>query len=620
MADRKPRRHGEPAKPARHARNPAETNRGIARGVRIVFEDDDLLIVDKPCGMLSAYVGGPRGEGYEGDDLFSLVKKYVRSRARSRARVPVFVVHRLDREVSGLMVFAKSERALHWLKEDLRARRLNRLYYAVVEGELPTTGAGSSGTVQSYLWENARGQVESSDTPPPAARSSAPGRGNREGPDAKLAVTHWRCVNAGRGCSLLQVRLDTGRKNQIRVHMKEMGHPIAGDRRYGAATDPIGRVCLHAGELGLAHAFSGRPLRLKSPVPREFFRLVGAGRDEAAAIEHGDSSGVVNAGADEANSPPQMSARPNEAGWNHVAAWYDRLIEEGRSDHFEKVIVPGTLRLLEPAKGHRILDVACGQGAFCRTLAKLGVEATGIDAAPKLIEAARRGSAGLHPVPRFEVGDARNLGNMRLDGEPFDRATSLMALMNIEPLAPVFAGVASKLRLGGTFVCVILHPAFRSPGQTSWVWESTDESARRSPKIRNERPDQRKDASKPNRFGASSRDHRGPTRERARTADEDRQYRRVDGYLSVGHREIVMNPGAAASGADRIVTLTHHRPIQTYVRLLREAGFLIDAMEEWPSARESEPGPRAAEENRARREIPMFLAVRAVRQPLPANK
>lgn len=81
-----------------------------------------------------------------------------------------------------------------------------------------------------------------------------------------------------------------------------------------------------------------------------------------------------------------------------------------------------------------------------------------------------------------------------------------------------------------------------------------------------------------------------------------------------------MNPGAAASGADRIVTLTHHRPIQTYVRLLREAGFLIDAMEEWPSARESEPGPRAAEENRARREIPMFLAVRAVRQPLPANK
>ena len=74
-----------------------------------------------------------------------------------------------------------------------------------------------------------------------------------------------------------------------------------------------------------------------------------------------------------------------------------------------------------------------------------------------------------------------------------------------------------------------------------------------------------------------------------------------------------MNPGAASSGAERIVTLTHHRPIQTYVRLLREAGLMIDALEEWPSARESEPGPRAAEENRARREIPMFLAIRAVR-------
>ena len=91
----------------------------------------------------------------------------------------------------------------------------------------------------------------------------------------------------------------------------------------------------------------------------------------------------------------------------------------------------------------------------------------------------------------------------------------------------------------------------------------------------------------------------------------------MDGYLSPGHREIVMNPGAVSGGADRVVTLTHHRPLQSYVRLLREAGSLIDALEEWPSARESEPGPRAAEENRTRREIPMFLAIRAVRDSAP---
>jgi len=591
MPDRKPRRHGDPGKPSRPGRDQPERGRGIARGVRIVLEDDDLLVVDKPCGMLSAYVGGPRGEGYEGDDLFSLVKKYVRSKARSRSRIPVYVVHRLDREVSGLMIFAKSERALHWLKEDLRARRLSRLYFAVVEGEIPTAGPGSSGTIQSYLRENSKGIVESSSTPPPATAA----RGN-DGPDeAKLAVTHWRCVNAGRGHSLLQIRLETGRKNQIRVHMKELGHSIAGDRRYGATTDPIGRVCLHAGELGFVHAFAGRPMKLKSPIPREFFKLVGAGRDEAMAIEQSGIDAPTEPESPAPTTGPRGKAPPvSDAGWDHVAGWYDKLIEEGRSDHFEKVIIPGTLRLLEPGKGQRILDVACGQGAFCRTIARLGVQATGVDAAPKLIEAARRAAQDLRPAPSFEVGDARQIGDLSLQGGPFDSATCLMALMNIEPLSPVLAGVAKKLKEGGKFVAVMLHPAFRAPGQTSWVWDTS--SAR--------------DTGPRGRFDNRSKPGRSsPAGSRA----PDRQFRRVDGYLSSGHREIVMNPGAVSGGADRVVTLTHHRPIQTYVRLLREAGFLIDALEEWPSARESEPGPRAAEENRARREIPMFLAIRAVR-------
>ncbi|MGH7243388.1 MAG: pseudouridine synthase [Phycisphaerales bacterium] len=590
MPDRKPRRHEDRGNQSRPGRDEADRGRGIARGVRIVLEDDDLLVVDKPCGMLSAYVGGPRGEGYEGDDLFSLVKKYVRSRARSRARLPVYVVHRLDREVSGLMIFAKSERALHWLKEDLRARRLSRLYFAVVEGEIPTTGPGSSGTIQSYLRENSKGVVESSSTPPPATAS----RGN-DGPDeAKLAVTHWRSVNSGRGHSLLQIRLETGRKNQIRVHMKELGHSIAGDRRYGATTDPIKRVCLHAGELGFVHAFAGRPMKLKSPIPREFFKLVGAGRDEAVAIEQGGADAPAESQAVSAAESKSNSKAISDAGWDHVAGWYDKLIEEGRSDHFEKVIIPGTLRLLEPSKGQRILDVACGQGAFCRTIARLGAQVTGVDAAPKLIEAAKRAARDLRPAPNFEVGDARNIGDARFEGEPFDSATCLMALMNIEPLSPLFAGLAKKLRAGGRFVSVILHPAFRSPGQTSWVWDAAP--ARESgPRPRFE------SRSKPGRPAPS------PTR------SADRQFRRVDGYLSSGHREIVMNPGAVSGGSERVVTLTHHRPVQTYIRLLREAGFMIDALEEWPSARESEPGPRAAEENRARREIPMFLALRAVR-------
>ena len=196
MADRPTRRHDRHEGDGPRKGEPASRPRGLARGVRIVFEDPDILVVDKPCGMLSAYVGKPRGEGYEGDDLFSLVKRHVRSQAkgRTRQRQPVYVVHRLDREVSGLMVFAKSDRAMHWLKEDLRARRVQRHYHAVVEGELPITGAGSSGTIQSYLRENEKGVVES--VPAPATTSRREG----ESSDVKVAVPY--CANLAHKCCI----------------------------------------------------------------------------------------------------------------------------------------------------------------------------------------------------------------------------------------------------------------------------------------------------------------------------------------------------------------------------------------------------------------------------------
>lgn len=604
MRDRPPRRHDKPNTGGK-GDNSRERSRGIARGVRIVFEDDDILVVDKPCGMLSAYVGGPRGEGYEGDDLFSLVKKYVRentrSRTRTRNRAPVFVVHRLDREVSGLMVFAKSDRALHWLKEDLRARRVHRVYHAVVEGEIPITGPGSSGTVQSFLRETPKGLVESCAPPPKSPGAS--GRRDvqqREDEDKgpKLAITHWRAINTGRGHSLLQIRLETGRKNQIRVHMKDLGHPISGDRKYGSTEDPIGRVCLHAGELAFSHAFTGQAVRLKSPLPREFFKIVGAGRDEAAQID-GEGDSQSHSPTQAAPVAPKPNA-PRDAGWDHVAEWYDKMIEEGKSDHFERVIIPGALRLLEPKANESILDVACGQGAFCRLLASLGAAPTGIDFSPRLIESARRSSEQAGARCTFDVGDARELEHKKLAKSPFSSVCCLMALMNIDPLSPVFTGIHTHLRPGGKFVAVILHPSFRATGQTSWAWETgasqpPDASRRVAPKLGGKRP-----------FGPDR--HASSPSPRA-----DRQYRRVDGYLSPGHSEIVMNPGAASSGAERVVTITHHRPLQTYIRLLAEAGFVIDALEEWPSARQSQPGPRAAEENRARREIPMFLAFRARR-------
>jgi len=213
-----------------------------------------------------------------------------------------------------------------------------------------------------------------------------------------------------------------------------------------------------------------------------------------------------------------------------------------------------------------------------------------VDSSPRLIEAARKRAEGGEGSARFEVADARGLEKLPADvrDRPFDAATSIMALMNIDPLEAVLRGCASMLKPGGHLVAVILHPAFRAPGQTSWAWDQVEPSGRGPRK--------------------------GPQRGGRGGDPAERQYRRVDGYLSPGQTPITMNPGKAAHGEQPVVTWTFHRPIQAYVRALTEAGFLIEALEEWPSMRKSQPGPRAAEENRSRREIPMFLGIRAVRQ------
>ena len=231
----------------------------------------------------------------------------------------------------------------------------------------------------------------------------------------------------------------------------------------------------------------------------------------------------------------------------------------------------------------RILDIACGQGALCRRLAEMGVEAVGVDASPRLIEAARAHGAGAARL-RFEVADARALERLptEITATPFEAALCIMALMNMDPLELVLRGASGLLKPGGAFVGVILHPAFRAPGQTSWGWEESD------------------------------RRERGPRG--ASRPPAVRQYRRVDGYLSPGQMPITMNPGRAAHGSEPVTTLTFHRPIQTYVRALSDAGFLLESLEEWPSMRRSQPGPRASEEDRARREIPMFLGFRAIKK------
>jgi hypothetical protein len=136
----------------------------------------------------------------------------------------------------------------------------------------------------------------------------------------------------------------------------------------------------------------------------------------------------------------------------------------------------------------------------------------------------------------------------------------------------------------------VLHPAFRAPRQTSWGFDESTAN---------------------HKFKGKDRDDRHHPKHQPHTTF--RQYRRVDGYLSPAVQDIVMNPGATSKGKSAVVTQTFHRPIQAYVNAFAKAGLLVSALEEWPSARSSEPGPKAAEENRIRREIPMFLAIRGVK-------
>jgi len=563
----RPRRADQdrPARPdrpraARGRREQAPRRSRLPAGVRILHEDDDLIVVEKPAGLLTASPTPVHDR-----TLLDILKDHVRSsrtppRRTGRGPRPagprLGVIHRLDRDASGLLVFSKSDRAYESLKEQFRSKRVHRLYLALTEGHVGPRDA--TGTVQSFLKELPGGKVVSI----PTDEYRGAGRGDADA--AKLAVTHYRVLGAGslggNPYTLLQVRLETGRKNQIRVHLADRGHPIAGDRRYGARTDPGRRLCLHAAELGFTHPATGQSLRFSSPAPENFYRAAGLPPPPPPPTS-------APAPAPPAPLPRGAAA---ETSWDDVAEWYDQLLE-GRdqgdqdrgSDHYENTILPGALRLLAPTAGMKVLDVACGQGILARRLAALGVHVTGVEASEGLVAAARRRSADSPTPITYHVGDARDLAALNLPRD-FDAAACIMALTNIDPLEPAIRSIADHLRPGGVFVAVLSHPAFRVPQQTSWGWD-------------------------PSGGG--------------------RQYRRIDGYLSPGQYRIAMHPGADPS----ITTWTFHRPLQTYVHTIVSCGMHITALEEWPGHRTSTSGPRAAEENRARREIPLFLALRAVK-------
>lgn len=215
------------------------------RGLKIVFEDQHLIVIEKEAGLLSIATNKEKRA-----TAYSLLSDYVKMQD---SEAKIFVVHRLDRDTSGLMLFAKSEEVKELLQESWNDTILQRTYVAVTEGEVQEDKA----TISSYLFETTAMIVYSSQNP------------NK----GSLSVTHFEVIKKTKAYSLVSLNLDTGRKHQIRVHMKEIGHPIIGDKKYGARRNPIGRLGLHAMVIAFTHPITKKDYHFETKIPVPFLNL-----------------------------------------------------------------------------------------------------------------------------------------------------------------------------------------------------------------------------------------------------------------------------------------------------------------------------------------------------------
>ena len=218
----------------------------LPNGLEILSEDAEILVVRKPAGLLTVATIDERAQ-----TAYAYLRQYLKER---NPKQKLLIVHRLDKFASGVLVFAKSERMKSALQGLFSRHEIRRKYWAIVEG----TVEKDHGTIQSYLAEDRSLRMHST----------------QDKKRGKPAITHFRVLRRLRTVTALEVTLETGRKNQIRAHLSEMGHPIIGDRAYGSTLDPIGRLGLHAFQLGFKHPIRGTPLMFETEPPPEFLRYL----------------------------------------------------------------------------------------------------------------------------------------------------------------------------------------------------------------------------------------------------------------------------------------------------------------------------------------------------------
>lgn len=254
-----------------------------------------------------------------------------------------------------------------------------------------------------------------------------------------------------------------------------------------------------------------------------------------------------------------MRKQKYETSWHHVGKWYNELVDRRGHYYHEHIILPNALRLLKLSKDSSLLDLACGQGVLARQIPK-DVHYQGVDAARSLIEFAQKGDNNSNH--RYTIGDITR--SLPINKRDFSHATIILALQNIENPASAFNNCANYLSINGRLLIVLNHPCFRIPRQSSWEIDEKNKL----------------------------------------------QYRRINRYLSPLKIPITIHPGKRQSSP---LTWSFHYPLSSYSLFLKDAGFVIETIEEWASDKES-VGKAARMENRGRSEFPLFLAMVAVKR------